>query len=121
MLGAVLFALASLCHAEDKRVEIQFNAEGCPTGVNPHTVNLSKDDNDKVEWFAIGADGQPYSGGFTVIFDPFNGGRRYDTNRDSMKSPPVDNSLPADLEVQYKYSIKGHQCDKVFDPNIRII
>ncbi len=122
LLAATALSVAAVgAAAADKRVEIQFDADGCPTGVNPHTVSLSKADNDKVEWFAIGPGGQPYSGGFTVIFDPFNGGRRLSTNRDSMKSPPVDNSIPPDANIVYKYSVMGAACDKVYDPNIRVI
>lgn len=119
--AGMILGMSVLASAEEKEVRIEFNGDGCPEKVDPKAVDLKKRDNDKVKWVAVNADGSAYEGGFTIIFDPFNGGRRLSTNKDWLKSPPVDGSIPASDEVKYKYSIKGHECDDYLDPVIRVL
>jgi hypothetical protein len=118
--GILLLALSSAASAADKRVDISFDANGCPVSVNPATVDVDKR-NDKIHWFAIAPDGAPYTGGFTIIFDPFRTGRPLSTTGDNLKSPPVAGDVPENADVMFKYSVKGHECATFLDPMIRIL
>lgn len=116
----LLLALSSASAADDKRVNINFNDQGCPTTVSPETIDLDKN-NDKIHWYALEPDGTPYEGGFSIIFDPFRVGPPLSTNRDNLKSPPVAGDVPEGFNTEFKYSIKGHSCDEYLDPMIRIL
>ncbi len=108
--------------AADKPVTVTFNDAGCPVGVSPQTIDVKKADNDKVVWNAVKSSGGEYKGGFSIVFDPFSGGRSLSTNnKASIKSPPVDNKIPADANIKYKYSVIGKNCPTPYDPNIRVL
>jgi hypothetical protein len=122
ILALAWIALAPGAGAEEIPVTVTFDAAGCPTGVSPMTVKLKKAQGDRVRWMAVDEDGEEYKGGFSIIFDPFNGGRRLTTRRkSSLLSPPVDNSIPPDINIDYKYSVVGPNCDTPYDPFIRVL
>jgi hypothetical protein len=121
LAAALLVAtLSSVSAAADKRVYIDFDANGCPLRVSPTTVDVDKR-NDKIHWFALGPDGGPYQGGFEIIFDPFRTGPPLSTSNDNLKSPPVAGDVPASAGVMFKYSIKGKECGRFLDPLIRVL
>ncbi len=119
-LGASIFAITA--GAADKPVPVTFNDAGCPIDVSPETIDVRKASNDRVVWNAVKSSGGDYKGGFMIVFDPFNGGSRLSTNNKArIKSPPVDNKIPPDANIKYKYSIMGRNCGDILDPNIRVL
>jgi hypothetical protein len=122
ILAMAAMAITPGAGADEIPVTVTFDVAGCPIGVSPMTVRVEKARGDRVKWLAVNEDGEEYKGGFSIIFDPFNGGRRLTTsNKSSLRSPPVDNSIPPDVNIDYKYSVLGRNCGTPYDPFIRVL
>ncbi len=121
-LLAVLLATTPLTgQADDIGVTITF-VENCPQSVSSDDVTVSKGRGDRILWSAI-QDGQPYSGGYKIYFDPFksgpplkSGGGRH---KDQILSQKLHDHVPL---ASYKYTIVGDECaSKPLDPRIRVL
>ena len=114
MLVVLGLGATPLVFGQDIPVTISFDGGGCPTGVNPDYVQISKANGDKVAWQA-----QPANFDFDIYFDPFQG-RPISSRGGYVKSPPIDGRTPSNVE--FKYTVVGANCPgRPYDPRIKIL
>jgi hypothetical protein len=117
MVAALLLSASSYA-AETYDVKITFNEAGCPTAVDKDLVDLSKAEEDKVQWIATrgGADVEDVD--FQVIFGPFKGSLMT-AKRGKVTSKKVHKDIP--VGVTLKYTIFGNACPNApLDPRIKV-
>ena len=120
LVPAVFFGAASLGSlADDIPVKILFDENSCPQDVDIQEVELTRANNDRVEWSAYSLDGSTrIETSYSVYFDPFRGQPLNSNPQGDLKSPPIDPGIPDGV---YKYAVLGTKCPEApLDPNIRV-
>ena len=126
VIGSGMVLLVACAHKPptgalpDIPVNIIFDAENCPEGVNPaKAIDVSKAAGQRIVWQAVDGGGEPVDKRYQIYFDPFKGRPLKSNSHGYLRSPKVESGTP--VNVEYKYSIEGQECKRdALDPRFRL-
>ena len=104
----------------DIPVQIVFDDSHCPVAVVPDKpFDVSKQADQRIVWQAVDKKGNFVDERYEIFFDPFKGTPLRSRSQGSKRSPRVSGDSP--VNVEYKYSIRGEDCDgPALDPRFRL-